>query len=95
MKLLGKAIQEVYHSEKNKKIALKVLTMTAIVKVKYHQLQTTSSVRHGTYSYQVTSTSVQQFTRFSVDSLTDRQTDRRQKQYLFTACAQVVIQNET
>jgi len=57
------------------------------LKVKAHQLPTTSSVHRGTYSYQVTSISDSLFSRFCADRRTHR---RRRKQHLLSACAQVM-----
>jgi len=44
------------------------------IKVKCHQLSTTSSVNHGTYFYQITSISAQQFLGFCADRETDTDT---------------------
>jgi len=53
---------------------MKKYEITLKVKVKDHQLPTTSCVHHGAYSYQITSISVQQFSRFCADKQTDRLT---------------------
>jgi len=62
-------VDEICMANEKTKIALEV-------KVKCHQLPTTSIIHHGTYSYQVTSISDEQLLRLCADRQTDAQTTK-------------------